>query len=422
MTTLTVREFSCIRQATVELGRLNILIGPQASGKSILSKLFYFFFDALETQYTRLPAHLELDEFRSEISRSFTRWFPVTAWGSQTFEILFIAGDACITITRKKPWRKPSSEFHVVFGEEFERRFHAYVKKLRELRAPLRGTELEFHSSFGLYELGRSHLAGLLGSDYIDGQSFVPAGRSFFTSVGKAIAVFEQGNVLDPATLDFGRFWAAARDRRLFAPPHLQAPHHLVEKIFGGRLIRERDLEYVKAGDGRKIPLTSLSSGQQELLPLWVALQYRFSRPDRDYLMYIEEPEAHLFPEAQSQLIEHLTSLVTGRADKRRLFMTTHSPYVLTKLNNLLKAGELGYRASKDRQSLISEVVPKASWLRPQQLRAYAIVDGEVQSILGDDGLIHGDYLDSASATLSAEFEALLDIEYSTSKRGKLKD
>ena len=43
MRKLTVKNFSVIKDATLEFGKITVLIGPQASGKSLLCKLAYFF-------------------------------------------------------------------------------------------------------------------------------------------------------------------------------------------------------------------------------------------------------------------------------------------------------------------------------------------------------------------------------------------
>jgi len=39
METLTVKNFGPIREAQLELGKVTVLIGPQASGKSVLVKV-----------------------------------------------------------------------------------------------------------------------------------------------------------------------------------------------------------------------------------------------------------------------------------------------------------------------------------------------------------------------------------------------
>jgi predicted ATP-dependent endonuclease of OLD family len=41
--TLTVENFSVIKHAKLEFGKITVLIGPQSSGKSLLCKLAFFF-------------------------------------------------------------------------------------------------------------------------------------------------------------------------------------------------------------------------------------------------------------------------------------------------------------------------------------------------------------------------------------------
>jgi predicted ATPase len=50
MADLYIQNFSCIDDAHLRLTRMTVLIGPQASGKSVISKLMYFFYDILSRQ------------------------------------------------------------------------------------------------------------------------------------------------------------------------------------------------------------------------------------------------------------------------------------------------------------------------------------------------------------------------------------
>jgi predicted ATPase len=75
-----------------------------------------------------------------------------------------------------------------------------------------------------------------------------------------------------------------------------------MQQFFGGSIKFEREQEYVETADGRKLPFSILSSGQQELLPLWMAIEYFVSDLTERNLVFIEEPEAHLFPSAQALL------------------------------------------------------------------------------------------------------------------------
>jgi len=157
---------------------------------------------------------------------------------------------------------------------------------------------------------------------------------------------------------------------------------------------------------GRKIPLSALSSGQQELLPIVTVLPW-FSGGKNGSLCYIEEPEAHLFPSTQSLLVQALVIA----AHSTSLVITTHSPYVITKINNLLKAGSLGRKQNENLRKQLEAQIPRRAWLTPKTVRAYAMKDGVLTSILADDGLIDADYLDSISSDLSCEFSSLLEIE-----------
>ena len=193
-----------------------------------------------------------------------------------------------------------------------------------------------------------------------------------------------------------------------------------MNELFGGEIRYEDESEYVATLDGRRIPFSSLSSGQQELLPMWAIMDYfneidamgfasspKSSRRSRE-LVYIEEPEAHLFPSAQSLLMEFLIGSVVSER-RRSLIITTHSPYIMSKLNVFLKAGQLARR--KKRNQDINEVVKRECWLNDAQLSASAIENGTLRNLIDDDGLIDGTYLDDISEQISREFSELLQIE-----------
>ena len=183
----------------------------------------------------------------------------------------------------------------------------------------------------------------------------------------------------------------------------------------------ERDKEYVETKDGRKIPFSALSSGQQELLPLLLMLGVIDARrrSKTSQLIYIEEPEAHLFPTAQSVLIQSLASIASARPKGTiYLIITTHSPYVLAKLNNLIKAGSLAEKSKNETtKKRIANVIPKSTWLSAGKVMAYAIINGKLVSILDNDGLVDAEYLDDVSGAIANEFSSLLEIEYSNDSK-----
>ena len=85
-----------------------------------------------------------------------------------------------------------------------------------------------------------------------------------------------------------------------------QTPHNLPstradddhaekQSLFEVPLEFDREQEYVEAEDGRKIPFAILSSGQQELLPLWMAIESFIGDLEERNLVFIEEPESAFY-------------------------------------------------------------------------------------------------------------------------------
>jgi predicted ATPase len=78
-------------------------------------------------------------------------------------------------------------------------------------------------------------------------------------------------------------------------------------------------------------PLVRLSSMISELAP--VVLYIRYVLAPGDHLI-IEEPEAHLHPESQREFARALADLLALHVN---ITLTTHSDYLLTEINNLIR-------------------------------------------------------------------------------------
>lgn len=434
--TLNIYEFSCIKDASLEIAPVNIIIGPQGSGKSVTTKLLYFFADILSGYITYAERGETFDQYKRHISKQFSLWFPPSAWGPGRFNVNYTAGEFYIRVLRRTQKGQPSDEVSITFNDWFSTQYSNTREKYSSLRDSadidsLRGAEFSaaIDRAWRVRDVVSRQILKDLGPEYISGQTFIPAGRAFFTSIGKLVAGFEQAGSLDPVTIRFARLFANLRDRnaRRYIPRRMPAEflerrNTFMHNLFGGEIKFENDLEFVETSDGRRIPFSSLSSGQQELLPMWAlmdyfneldALQYRGpGRPPRRAreLVYIEEPEAHLFPSAQSLLMEFLIGSVTSGQNPRSLIITTHSPYIMGKINVFLKAGHLSRR--KKRNQDINQIVPRECWLSDNQLSAFAINDGQLIDIMDrEDHLIDGRYLDQISEDISRDFSKLLLIE-----------
>lgn len=119
----------------------------------------------------------------------------------------------------------------------------------------------------------------------------------------------------------------------------------------------------------------------------------------KSFHMFIEELEQNLFPKVQFELVKMLVGLLKKMEQKSTgytsmVFLTTHSPYVLTALNVMMLASA-AYEMSPDKVNdlgLEDYVLPKGAY------SAYCIKDGRFENIVDEEfGFIKGDFLDSVS-------------------------
>lgn len=420
---IIVRDFSCIKFAEFEPKELNIIIGEQGSGKSVLSKIIFFLNDLLYTELFNTRQNSDTLENIERIKRNFKLWFPQSAWGKKKFEIQYLSGDIEISIKRKGLGKVSSQELSIVFSEKIKELIDIFHKKRNDIELQnIQETPEEpiFFKFMSLnFELNRyidDQLEKLSNFKSFKSQLFIPAGRSFFTSLGKAISAFERSGMIDPITMRFGELYLSARQRisgQKIYYHDTDAPSGISDAMkvfFEGELIFKEEEEYIQTADGRNIPLPFLSSGQQELLPLWLSIEEAYFRY-REFSIFIEEPEAHIFPETQSLLVEKLISVLKKNRFHSSIVITTHSPYVLAKVNNLLKAQIVGKKKGKSKR--VSNIVPKESWISPDAISANTIKNGELVSIIDEEGLIDSDYLDEISSHISEEYMNLVEIELS---------
>jgi hypothetical protein len=130
-------------------------------------------------------------------------------------------------------------------------------------------------------------------------------------------------------------------------------------------------------------------------------------------------PPAHLglvcghFNSIDEALRANLIALTFNQSKNNLQFVvTTHSPYVLTALNNLLQAGLLYESLDGDRLLSLQTVMPQFKTLEPKDISAYAFMAGGCSTIIEPEtGLIDASIIDSVSDILAIEFDALIGID-----------
>jgi predicted ATPase len=148
---------------------------------------------------------------------------------------------------------------------------------------------------------------------------------------------------------------------------------------------------------GLEIDIYNASSSIKQLAPLLLYLRYRASKGD---FLVIDEPEMNLHPESQAKLLEALSILVNLGV---RILLTTHSPYVMAHLNNLVNGNHENPEILK-RQSSSLYLQDERAFLPMDKVSAYEMKDNKLVSLNDPDYGIRWDTLSDVSVDIQQKF------------------
>lgn len=411
--TLTVKNFSVIKEAKLDFGKITVLIGPQSSGKSLLCKLAYFLGQIVpEVVNGLLLLRMSATQLQDVIASEFKERFPVEAWGREDSEITYESSEFSVVIRVKLGARQCVVDFSSTFLEQYQR----WVE--------LHGVEGSAKETIRALQTGT---VGVAGPFRFDESVYIPTGRAFFSTPNRGFASINSKN-LDWITQRFSNEidWDYRALLEPTGPSSDLLPQFVedVRGILGGGITRENGtLLFRSTRDGRELPFQWLSSGTQEMLPLMNPLSnlvYNVSANPANVWehfsskigpIFVEEPELSVFPGTQYELIKLFAWLASEKRLQFPFVITTHSPYILSSFNNLIYAGQLASE-NPELKDEIAKMVPERYWIENGSFRAYCIHDGVLKSILSESGLIDGEYLDGVSDTIGNEFDSLLRLEY----------
>ncbi|MEG4839574.1 AAA family ATPase [Microcoleus sp. B9-D4] len=424
---LIVKNFAGIKDLEIEIKRINILIGPQASGKSVCAKLLFYFKNFVWEILSVVDNEQTKRNLDSNYSKTFEEYFPPDCWGKQDFFIRYEISNVFIEVRRKQDTKGRISLSYSDFFKKKLADLRNLLKKGREKSSEIAPSFDIIYSSLFSQKFLKDHLVESLGRsigrEAAFNQLFIPAGRSFFSNIQSNIfSILSSNNTLDPFLRSFGSTYEGIKNLGIqyevdvedkYTKDILEEINRLIEQSLCGKHIQEKGKDFLEVADGRRISIANSSSGQQETLPLTIILAALplLASPPVGQTVYIEEPEAHLFPSAQRNIVELIATVFNSRKEQLQFFITTHSPYVLTALNNLLQAGLLYEESSEDIQHQLEEIVSRYKSLDVSDLSAYVLMNGKCNSIVcPDTGLIDARVIDSVSDELAIEFDQLLNL------------
>lgn len=415
---LTIERLGPIQYCELPIKQYTVLTGFQAAGKSTIAKAIYFF-RTLKDDLYQLILHrdyygpgLSADgrrslrgDFESFVRNKFLSTFGTSYSMDKAMRLCYqYTDDVEISISLTESYDSLSRNF--VWVE--------YSQHIRDfLNTPLTAND---------QEALKQQLSTLF--DDLYETVYIPAGRSVLTVLGSQFNYFystmddAQKRLLDSCTRDYlervmrlrpqfanglnglveGKMVSRAK-RTLY-----QEALTLIEKILKGKYTASDSEERIWVDDNRYVKINFASSGQQESVWILNLLAYYLAMEKNVYFI-IEEPESNLFPESQKLIVE-LISLVVGAGNA--VLMTTHSPYVLGTINNLLYAGMVG----KISPEKTVEVVSRCKWIDSALCTALFVKNGHVENCMDQELMqIDNALLDQISHAINKEYDTLFEIE-----------
>ncbi len=408
---IIIENFGGIKKASIQLNRINIFIGPQASGKSVVAKLVYFFRTSIGNLIDGGLSHVTLEAIREGESLRFEKYFPSNNLGKNDFYLKYQINKESITIIKQQ------GKVNI----EYSPKFVALRKDIEKLLDPEDGEHNKKHPARRYHEIILSGIPHRSVKEKFPASSsyrstLIPTGRSFFAQVEASIFSLIQNKIpIDTFLINFGVTYESARGfhkDHTIDPSITQHIDQLALSILKGEYLKENKKDYIVHKDGRKVEAKYLSSGQQETLPLILILRqaaYSNSMVEPESMMLIEEPEASIFPVSQQEIVKLIATVFNVAQNTQHFLITTHSPYILTAFNNLIQAG-LMIEEGIDKKK-IHKIVPEFEVLKSGTVSAFLMKNGRVKNIMDkESGLIAADLIDEASENISLEFDKLMDL------------
>lgn len=417
MEKIIIKNFAGLEKAEILLNSINLFIGKQASGKSVTAKLLYFFKGIFRDIYEGVQSDKRKADIDSTLLKKFEDYFPSESWPAKTFDLQYFIGADWVRITRKD-----KSKLKIEYSEKVYKQFSNARRIINtdKIKFEPKDKFEIYRPGFQLQEKYMSIILKEFGQTSCNNPIFIPAGRSFFANLQSSIFTFLSSNkAIDPFLVEFGSFYEGLKAFALRSSTIkddkslLSNADDLIYEILGSQYIREKNKDFLLHQDKRKINVSFASSGQQETLPLLVILKalLRINFIGNGATLFIEEPEAHLFPEAQKKIVELLGLLFNRSKTNLQFVITTHSPYILTSLNNLVQGSVINKTIKQSDQSKLYKIIKKDYLIDNKHINAYSFVNNTAESIIDDEtGLVYSSYLDSVSENIAEDFDNLLNL------------
>lgn len=423
---ITIHKFGPIENAEFVVQDFMILIGPQASGKSTISKLIYFFLnirnellDFIEDLVDGNQNKFDRFLFTKQLNQRMLDFFK-TSPHQKNVKITYKFEDGILIVINQKP---EHDYFYFDYSPKLDRRIHEIYETHFRLVTHDKSKAIFDSTNQRNRRIAREKLYAELCEllNFNDEVIYIPAGRSFISVLAGQL------QELHPHTLDYPvrRFIERVNlSKKVFgkslknivreytatqlAPPNSQKIYpliNLMKQILKGEYRDHMDGGRLYINNDDFVKINVASSGQQESLWILLLLFLTALENVKAYI-FIEEPEAHLYPVAQKDMMALICYL--HNQFQNRVFITTHSPYIMASANDHIYAGKLGPM----NPNAVAEIVPQSQWVDPMMVSGYLVENGVLEDIFDTKfAMFKTEFLDRVSAEINDAYDQLMELD-----------
>lgn len=398
---LIIQNFGPIKSVDLDLGKITVLIGEQASGKSTVAKVLAI---------CRYFSYIVDD---SELVVNNKSSFELTAlddWGLSGYEkpdtyIKYQHEDYLVEIKYRE------IQIYANAGIEGDE-VHISQKVLIPKLAPKSEKFRNLLKSYNNLKPQKNN--GLeIDADWNVPHSFlmtdvkkVMNNPLYFPTERGLQSIFSLGKSSIQNLFDslFNQFAKLDQIARSFKNETEIEPLGITYKNVNGEgyfKLKDQD-EFYKVSQG--------ASGFKSALPIILGVKYYSLFERRSKTFIAEEPEINLFPEAQKKLVRFLVGSINSFDND--FLILTHSPYILTALENLMYAHKIASSNNGELKEEVVKIIDEEYCIDQKDVNVYYLGDGVHRDILQrDEALIDKDYIDSVSRSLNTEYDQLLALD-----------
>ncbi|HLP88626.1 MAG TPA: AAA family ATPase [Nostocaceae cyanobacterium] len=443
MQRISIENFGPISKFTAEVKDVMLLIGPQAIGKSTISKLIFLFKSIKDEIMSSLDSDPPIETFAQPLETILNHIkinllkTMVMGLTDDSFRIEFeYSPDKKISIFNSSDYLdiKLSDilfdelnslileiiSYKIIYANQ--QKTNQTLESKIELRIQKQSDFIRFkHRLNQIFEDMRPTV-------------FIPSGRSLMSTLSQQLQKIEKTQNMDFFTKSFveritllkpffindiysqyvqEKFWSSlpqvTGEFRQSDFNDVKKASDIIKKILKGVYRLQDNEERIYINDNKFVRLQDASSGQQE--SVWILLLiFKYILDQTSIFVVFEEPEAHLYPETQSDIVDLIGLL--ANVNNNQIIITTHSPYILSSLNNLLYAYQVGTKKQDSERETVEKIVNQKSWLDPRRTAAYFIGENYYESIIDEElQLIKAEKIDSASGIINDKFNRLFDLD-----------